>query len=181
MRCRATSAPIDDIKTDCAILSFYEDERPLKGMTGLVDWRLCGSLSRFILDGNIDGHFGEILMFPERKWKLQADRVLLIGLGPKSQFSFETYSVTIRRILDSIFKLNINDFVLELPGLIGTDLDISLAATRFVEALAIRYREEQSLLAKLSVTIMAVSDQLKKLNPVFGKFEKNTRLDLGLE
>lgn len=181
MKCRATAAPIDEIITECTILFFYEDERPLKGMAGLADWRLCGSLSSFILDSNVDGHFGEILMFPERNRKLQADRVLMIGLGPKNLFTLESYTVSIRSMLDAVHKLKISDFALELPGLVGTDLDISLAATKFTEALAVKYRDEKSLLKKLSVTIMAASDQLKKFNPVFGQFEKKTRQELGLE
>jgi hypothetical protein len=179
MKCRATASPIDQVEADCAVVPYYEDERPLKDSAGLADWRLCGVLSRYILDENIDGHFGETLMFPVRHKKLKIDRVVMIGLGPKPQFQFESFSVCIRKILDTLYKLQITNFTMELPGLFGTDIDIGQAAKRFCEALAIRYREDHSLYATLDVMILARSDQLKKINPIFSSFEKKTREELG--
>ena len=179
MKCRATSSSIDQIEADCAVLSYFEDERPLKGMTGLADWRLCGSLSGYILEDNISGKFGEILYFPVGH-RLKVNRAVMIGLGSKKEYSFETYSVTVRKILDTLFKLNICDFTMTLPGLVGTDIDVTLAATRFCEALAIRYREDHAMFSMLNVMIIAMSDQLKKLNPVLNNFEKKIRGELGM-
>ncbi len=180
MKCRAKSTPIDQIKTDCAVLAFFSDERPLKGMTGLADWRLCGSLSRLIMEKGMEGHFGEIIMFPVRNKKLNTGRVIILGLGSKDQFNFETYSVSVRKILDALFKLHIGNFSLELPGLAGSDLDISMAAHRFCEALAIRYRDNQKLFKKMEVTVISPRENIKKLNPVFTSFEKKTKDELGL-
>ncbi len=179
MKCRASATTIDQIEADCVVLPFYEDERPLKASTGLADWRLCGSLSRYIMEESIDGHFGETLMFPVRNRKLKIDRVVMIGLGAKSQYQFESFSVTIRNILDTLYKLQVHSFTMELPGLIGTELDISQAAKRFCEAVAIRYRDDQALFASLDVMILARSGQLKKINPIFSSFEKKTREELG--
>ena len=180
IKCRATSAPVDQIETRCAVLTFFNDERPLKGMVGLADWRLCGSLSRLIMENSIDGHFGEVVMFPVRNKKLKTERVVILGLGPKAQYNFETFSVSIRKILDTLFKLQINDFTLELPGLCGTDLDIAMAAHRFCEALAIRYRDDRDLFSKMQITVISKPEYIKKLNPVFTAFEKKTRDELGL-
>lgn len=179
MRIRATLTAIDQIETDCAVLTYFEDERPLKSMTGLMDWRLCGRLSKFILDEQIDGSFGEALLFPADR-KMLSHKILLMGLGLEGSYTFENYSVTIRKILDALFKLKITEFVLTLPGLYGTDIDLALAATRFCEALSIRYRDDKAMFSAMNVTIVALPDQLKKINPILGNFEKKNRAEMGL-
>ena len=180
MKCRATSSPIDQVEAVCAVMSYFQDERPLKGMTGLADWRLGGSLSKHILDDRIDGRFGDVLMFPIGH-RLQVNRALMVGLGPKTKYNFESFSVCVRRIMDTLYKLRINDFTMALPGLDGTNIDITMAANRFCEAVAIRFRDDPTLYAHLNITVVADSDHLKKLNPVFTKFEKKVREELGTQ
>lgn len=179
MKCRATSASIDQVQTACAVMTYFQDERPLKGTTGLADWRLCGRLSRFILDDRIDGRFGDTLMFPVGH-RLKVERVLMIGLGYRASFNFESYSVCIRKIMDTLYKMQINNFALALPGTVDCDIDVSMAASRFCEALAIRFRDDPPLYGMLQVTIIAVPEHLKKLNPVFANFEKKVREELGI-
>ena len=36
-----------------------EDERPLRGDAGLVDWRLCGLISKHLRSGYVTGQLGE--------------------------------------------------------------------------------------------------------------------------
>src|SRR5262249_732244 len=47
----------------CAI---WEDERPMTGLAGLLDWRLAGRLSRLARDGFLAGTLGEVLFVPGR-------------------------------------------------------------------------------------------------------------------
>lgn len=46
---------LDELKSEAIALAFFEDERPLRGAMGLLDWRLCGALSRLILRGRASG------------------------------------------------------------------------------------------------------------------------------
>ncbi|MDH3842567.1 MAG: hypothetical protein OES69_01410, partial [Myxococcales bacterium] len=50
---------MDELQTELILLPFFEDERPLRGAAGLIDWRLCGALSRRLAGGDLRGSFGE--------------------------------------------------------------------------------------------------------------------------
>jgi hypothetical protein len=64
----------------CLIATFYENERPIQGLAGLMDWRFYGALSRFVKEGAITGKVGEQIYFPVKRF----DRVchlILVGAG----------------------------------------------------------------------------------------------------
>ncbi len=44
--------------------TFHENERPLLGLAGVVDWRLCGMISEALRSGAITGAAGEWAYFP---------------------------------------------------------------------------------------------------------------------
>ncbi|HEY1333477.1 MAG TPA: peptidase M17, partial [Myxococcaceae bacterium] len=46
---------LDPLPVDTVCLFVSEDERPLGGAAGFVDWRLCGQLSRLLVDGFFKG------------------------------------------------------------------------------------------------------------------------------
>lgn len=56
-------AAIDALSVDALALP-VGPERPLQGLAGYVDWRLCGAVSRTILSGAWDPGNGEALLFP---------------------------------------------------------------------------------------------------------------------
>ena len=39
---------IDELTYDTLVLAHFADERPLRGVGGLIDWRLNGALSRLL-------------------------------------------------------------------------------------------------------------------------------------
>lgn len=56
------------------------DERPLRGLAGLVDWRLCGALSRSLRAGHFRGEKGESLLTVDgSRWG--GGRIFLHGVG----------------------------------------------------------------------------------------------------
>ncbi len=61
----------------CAVAS---DERPLRGPAGALDWRLCGLLSRQLLQQRFEGRTGEDLLIAAGP-RLPFEQVFLIGLG----------------------------------------------------------------------------------------------------
>ncbi|MBI3554645.1 MAG: hypothetical protein HY074_00095 [Deltaproteobacteria bacterium] len=62
------------------VCSIFEDQRPLKGVAGALDWRLKGFLSRFVMNGHITGAHDEFVYVPI---KHQGDvrHLMLVGLG----------------------------------------------------------------------------------------------------
>ncbi|MCM2277557.1 MAG: hypothetical protein NDJ89_05725 [Oligoflexia bacterium] len=46
------------------VVTFHENERPLQGLAGLMDWRFQGALSRNLRSGAITGAPGECAYFP---------------------------------------------------------------------------------------------------------------------
>lgn len=57
-----------------------EDERPLSGAAGFLDWRLCGDLSRVLMSGFFIGAPGDKLLVPTDA-RVSAKRIFAIGLG----------------------------------------------------------------------------------------------------
>jgi hypothetical protein len=85
----AVKVIFQDIKTvesDAVVVGFYEDVRPLKNLAGSLDWLLCGSLSRLIIEKRLHGALGEMALLTSRG-KIPAGKIFLVGLGPRSEFS----------------------------------------------------------------------------------------------
>lgn len=66
------------------LLPIFEDERPLRGFAGLVDWRLHGQLSRLLKAGSLTGTLGERCLVPTQGY-LRAERALIMGAGPRAK------------------------------------------------------------------------------------------------
>jgi hypothetical protein len=66
-----------------AVAAFVGPERPLRGLAGLLDWRLCGALSRAVEDGTFAPDRGEALLLPGAG-RLGAARVVCFGLRDAS-------------------------------------------------------------------------------------------------
>ena len=62
------------------ILSCFENERPLQGLAGKLDWRLRGMLSDFLRAGSITGKAGECCYVPVR-WHERTLHLFLAGGG----------------------------------------------------------------------------------------------------
>jgi hypothetical protein len=65
---------------DTILIPVPEDERPLRGDAGLVDWRLCGLISEQLRSGYVSGALGEAALLPGAR-PLQPARILLVGAG----------------------------------------------------------------------------------------------------
>ncbi|MBI5498301.1 MAG: hypothetical protein HY904_25085 [Deltaproteobacteria bacterium] len=80
----ATLPALDGLDVDTLVLLCAEDERPLQGMAGLLDWRMCGWLSAQLAQGAVTGKPGEhVLTWPAGR--VAVPRVILVGTGPGAQ------------------------------------------------------------------------------------------------
>jgi len=76
---------LDDSPADLLVLHAFSDERPLTGLTGLVDWRLAGALSSWRVGGFSTGELGEQVLYPTGR-RLSHPRLLFVGLGRRAEY-----------------------------------------------------------------------------------------------
>ena len=69
---------------DTLCLFVAEDERPLQGLSGFIDWRLCGGLSRVLQAKFFTGAADDQLLFPVAG-RLPMTRLFAVGLGKSSK------------------------------------------------------------------------------------------------
>jgi len=81
-----SSDNIDVQECDVIVTGFFLDERPLRGASGWIDWRLNGRLSRFIQAKRLTGEWKETILVPS-EGRLVAPLILLIGLGRVREYS----------------------------------------------------------------------------------------------
>ena len=74
------------VEADALVVGFFEDVRPLKGLAGQLDWLLCGSLSRLLIENRLRGSLGDVALLTARG-KVPAPKIFLVGFGPRSAFS----------------------------------------------------------------------------------------------
>ena len=74
---------LDALEVD-ALAVFVGPERPLQGLAGFTDWRLCGSISRSIRDGSYRPETGEALLLPAAG-RIAVPRVFCFGLQQRAR------------------------------------------------------------------------------------------------
>lgn len=85
MKIQFAAAPLaletlDALPTPDLLAFVGEEERPLRGLAGLVDWRLCGGLTRVLVAGHFNGSPGESLL-TVAGGRLPSERIFLVGVG----------------------------------------------------------------------------------------------------
>lgn len=106
---------LDLAGTEVLIANLSENERPVRGLAGLLDWRLKGRISGLIANGFATGGLGEVLLVPGKP-RLPFDKVILFGLGDTASFGDRTYRDVVGRMLSTLEGLKARSAVVELPG-----------------------------------------------------------------
>jgi len=120
----AELARIDALESIPAlVLTFFSDERPLRGVAGLCDWRLSGRLSRLMKEGRLTGRRGETTLFPPPARRLPFERLVLFGMGPSNgsgdaalPFGESEYRLAVRRMRQVLERANLRRYALQPPG-----------------------------------------------------------------
>jgi len=111
----ATPQSLDELQTEVIVLPFFSDERPLCGAAGLIDWRLCGALSRKLMAGYLDGSFGEKALLNGAP-KLKSEGLLLVGLGESAVFDALVAQEACALIAEALTEAKVTTAALALPG-----------------------------------------------------------------
>jgi hypothetical protein len=108
-------ASLDQLKTEVLCLPIFEDERPLRGTPGLVDWRLCGRVSELLVRGRMTGTSGEAVLMSARP-RLMAERLMWVGAGASQDFAESGFRLLIRDMMERLLGMRLRSASLVLPG-----------------------------------------------------------------
>jgi hypothetical protein len=104
-----------DTGCDALVLTFFHDERPLRGAAGLTDWRLAGRLSRLLKASRLTGKRGDTLMMPAGG-RIPFERVFLFGLGRGGNLDEAAFRTHARGISDVLARAGVHHYAVQPPG-----------------------------------------------------------------
>ena len=151
---------LDELQGTCLVLTSFAEDRPLRGLTGLVDWRLNGQLSRLLLREFVDSHYQEATFAPI-DGRLPFSRILLVGMGKRSDFNAQRFEETCRFCFATLLRLGILDFAMTLPGRVGLDVGLRQALVGWRRALLESFTPEQ--LQQLDLTVLETAEVQREL------------------
>ena len=108
-----TMEGVDQADAEALCLFIGSDERPLTGLAGLADWRLCGRLSRMIRSGMLTGSGGEALLTPPGT-RLSFKKLFLFGLGDAR--NEDELAARVSDALRRLAQAGVKDAALQLPA-----------------------------------------------------------------
>jgi hypothetical protein len=111
----------------------FEERHPLAGITGAVDWRLHGHLSRLVIRGFLTGKVGERLLMPLGD-RLPLRHLVLVGLGPRAELAAPRCLDSLRRLFEAAAGLGEAPLVVALPGRPEQLVEPAEAISLFLEA-----------------------------------------------
>ena len=130
-----SSEKVDVQECDVVVSGFFQDERPLQGSSGWIDWRLNGALSRILIDKRLTGEWKETTLIPSQG-RLMPRLILLIGLGKLKEYSYLRVRELPRYLLESLEKLRVSNICLSLPYDESYNVDCGKLAEILVEGIA---------------------------------------------
>ena len=126
---------IDLQECDVLVTGFFQDERPLRGSSGWMDWRLNGMLSRFLIEKRLTGDWKETTLIPSQR-RVLPRMILLLGLGRVREYSYLRLRELSPYLLETLKKLNTSNVCLSLPYEESYNVDCGKLAEVLIEGIA---------------------------------------------
>lgn len=95
-----------------------EDDRPLKGAAGFLDWRMSGGLSRILKQQFFVGALGDCLLLPSGG-RIGVPRIFAVGAGPAKGLDRERLRRVLTDAAERLSKAQIRSVALEVPAVPG--------------------------------------------------------------
>jgi hypothetical protein len=163
-------AALDRLRCEAIALPVFSDERPLRGALGLVDWRMCGLVSKLLLAGAVKADPLQTALVPGRP-KLVVDKVFLFGAGPSAELDAERQRALVEHMLDTAARAGVRTSAIVLPGR-STNLVGPAAAMELLVAVMRKRPEHDEL-----IVIEPVEAQ-KHMEPVMERERRRAAVDL---
>lgn len=126
---------VDGQECDLLVTGFFKDERPLKGSSGLIDWRFNGKFSRFLIEKNLSGDWNETILIPSQG-RVMPRMILLLGLGEMKEYGHLRLREVGPRLLQIVKRLEAFEICLSLPYGEGTRVYCGKMAEVLIEGIA---------------------------------------------
>jgi hypothetical protein len=134
---------IDALRCDALALPWFCDERPLRGALGLIDWRLCGFISKLVIDGAFAGAPLETVLIPGRP-KFALSKLFVVGLGSRAEFDDRCFARASQHMLKTMQQAGARTLALVLPGR-PTDAIAPTAAMELLAVIAARHIDHEEI------------------------------------
>ena len=157
---------LDVLQHEAILAPFFSDERPLTGLLGLIDWRLCGYVSRLMQREVVTGSMGETVLVPLRRFA--SDKLFLFGLGPEADIAADAQQQVIERMLDVACAARVRAMALVLPGRSTGRVSASDAMESFVLATARRREPDE-------ITLIEPPEAQKEMGPILQRERRRAR------
>ena len=139
---------------DALCLFVAEDERPLQGLSGYVDWRLCGQLSRLLVKGFFLGQPKEKVLLPS-EGRIGMPRIFALGVGKQNQIDPPRLSEVFAEAAATLNKAGSRSVAIGVPG--AGQLDDAVRAAAFTAKFLPAFQGERVLvLCERSLTKLLV-------------------------
>jgi hypothetical protein len=158
---------LDALRSEAILTPFFSDERPLCGVLGLIDWRMCGFVSRMVMRGLISGTRGEHVLVP-LKPRFTVDKLFLFGLGPEADFDEHVLRDTTERMLDVVARAQVRASAIVLPGRGTQRVPAAEAMESFVRAVATRDTQDE-------VVLLEPLEAHKDMEPILQRERRRAR------
>ncbi|MDP2853537.1 MAG: hypothetical protein Q8O28_04725 [Smithellaceae bacterium] len=174
MQLNLSTHPPDRQKHKCLVLGYFSDEKPPRGICGLMDWRLNGMISWEIKQGHINGEFKEkvVIPYPQR---IGSELLFLFGLGNLTDLSYDRIYTVAYEIAGAIDAMKLREFAFDLPGEGRSELTtagmLEAMMTGFFDFLS----NDVSKLANVSICLLTSSERLAGVEQGIAQFHKNVR------
>jgi len=131
---------------ECELLvtGFFQDERPLKGTSGLIDWRLNGMLSHLLKQGRMSGEWQESILIPSYG-RVIPPLILLLGLGKVRDYSTLRLRDLFPRFFQTLRNLKSSRVCLSFPSNEKYNVDCGKSAEVLLEGMADCFNSGASL------------------------------------
>lgn len=147
---------VDLQECDFLVCGFFSDERPLRGSTGLVDWRLNGRVSKLLRERKITGEWKEVTLIPTQK-RILPKLFLLFGFGNLRQYSYLRVREISMYILNILNKLNALNICLSLPYSDEYNVDCGKLVEVLLEGIGDCLDKNQDLFKKEWIETLRIS------------------------
>jgi hypothetical protein len=138
---------IEDVDLqECELLvtGFFQDERPLKGTSGLIDWRLNGTISHLLKEKKMTGEWQEATLIPSYG-RMIPPLILLLGLGKVTDYSTLRLRDLFPRFFETLRNLKSSKICLSFPSDEKYDVDCGKSAEVLLEGIADCFKAGSSL------------------------------------
>jgi hypothetical protein len=118
---------IKKLETHALIVGFFENVRPLKNLSGELDWLLCGSLSNLVIKHKLRGRLGDVALLTSQG-KMHIQKIFMVGLGPLEAVSPASLSDAARAAMSSVVHAGVTNTAMECFPVPGIPYDITVPA-----------------------------------------------------